>query len=81
MNKQHSRSCALLTIGVLILSLTSPLTAGEKLKVFILAGQSNTVGHSRGHTIATLYKTDDPEDARLAKLVFSNGGVSKARDE
>ncbi|MBT3297039.1 MAG: hypothetical protein HN919_13190 [Verrucomicrobia bacterium] len=81
MNTQHSRSIALLTLSVLVLSLVSPLTAGERLKVFILAGQSNAAGHARGHTIATLYKAGKPEDARLAKLVFSNGGVSKALDE
>ena len=36
--------------------------ADQKLKVFILAGQSNTVGHARGHTIATLYKNGMTKD-------------------
>ena len=36
--------------------LTAQVTlAAEPLKIFILAGQSNMVGHARAHTIATLY--------------------------
>jgi hypothetical protein len=45
--------------------------ADQKLKVFILAGQSNTVGHARGHTIATLYKNGMTKDKALARMVFT----------
>lgn len=42
----------------------------KKLKVIILAGQSNMVGHSNGHTMATLFNADGPKDEALTKLVF-----------
>ena len=46
---------------------------GKKLQVFILAGQSNMVGHANSHTIATLYDSDDAGDKRLTQLVFKKG--------
>ena len=65
-----------------LLALAFSVSAAEKLKVFILAGQSNTVGHARGHTIATLYKAGKPGDAKLTTLVFGEGDtISKAIDE
>jgi alpha-galactosidase len=60
----------MLAAAASVLSFVSPLIAGEKLKVFILAGQSNTVGHARGHTIATLYQSDTARDKELVQLVF-----------
>lgn len=42
----------------------------KPLQVFILAGQSNTVGHANGHTMATLFNADGPKDTELADLVF-----------
>jgi len=65
-------------IGFLILALlaTSGNAAksnGKKLQVFILAGQSNMVGHANAHTIATLYDSDDAGDKRLTQLVFKKG--------
>ena len=42
----------------------------KKLKVFIMAGQSNTVGHANGHTMGTLFNADGPKDEALSKLVF-----------
>ena len=61
-------------IGCLNLAVTllNPAFAGEKLKVRILAGQSNTVGHARAHTIAVLFNHLQP-DAQLAKMVFGEG--------
>ena len=58
--------------------LTAHVTlAAAPLKIFILAGQSNMVGHARAHTIATLYASDKPRDQELRSLVFSNArGVS-----
>ena len=44
--------------------------AEQPLKIFILAGQSNTVGHARAHTIATLYASDSSRDKELRELVF-----------
>jgi alpha-galactosidase len=69
---------AVLAVAALILSIASPVFAGEKLKVFILAGQSNMVGHANPHTIATLYQSTDVRDGELARLVFNEGSeVSK----
>ena len=73
----------LTAVTISILSITSPAFADKKLKVFILAGQSNTVGHANQHTLATLYRPGDARDERLAKLVFkNNSGLSaKALEE
>ncbi len=54
--------------------------ASKKLKVFIMAGQSNTVGHANGHTMGTLFNADGPKDEALAKLVFGKDAkISKQR--
>jgi alpha-galactosidase len=54
--------------------------ASGKLKVFIMAGQSNMVGHANGHTMGTLFNVDGPKDEALAKLVFGKDAkISKQR--
>lgn len=54
--------------------------ADKKLKVFILAGQSNTVGHANAHTMGTLTNADGPKDKALADLVFGKDAkISKQR--
>lgn len=54
--------------------------APKKLKVFIMAGQSNMVGHSRGHTMATLFDADGPKDQALVEMVFGKATqISKRR--
>tara|TARA_B100000902_G_scaffold33380_1_gene39994 strand:+ start:401 stop:1627 length:1227 start_codon:yes stop_codon:yes gene_type:complete len=69
------RALAVLTTS--ILSIISPVIAGEKLKIFVLAGQSNTVGHANQHTLATLYRPGDERDKRLTELVFkADSGLS-----
>ena len=55
----------------LAIILSASVFAEQKLKVFILAGQSNTVGHARGHTIATLYKNGMTKDKDLVRMVFT----------
>ena len=61
-----------------IFTIISPAFANEKLKIFILAGQSNMVGHADAHTIATLFHSGNDRDNSLTKLVFKNGsGLSK----
>lgn len=59
--------CALLPAVLLIHAETH---SAEKLKIFLLAGQSNMVGHARAHTIATLYASENPRDQQLARMVF-----------
>jgi len=67
-------------IFALAIILSASVFADQKLKVFILAGQSNTVGHARGHTIATLYKNGMSKDKDLLRMVFSKD-MSKEFEE
>ena len=69
-------------LAIVVCTLTIPFAcaaiAGEKLQVFILAGQSNMVGHARAHTIATLYASDTARDKELRELIFgAEGELSK----
>ena len=68
-----TKGCLVL-VAALIFSNATPMFAGEPLKIFILAGQSNMVGHARAHTIATLYQSDNPRDQKLIQLVFDKNG-------
>lgn len=78
MNTNPLQRCILLTAVAVVFVIGGTVSAGEKLKVFILAGQSNMVGHARAHTIATLYASDDARDRELLNLVFEQGsGLSK----
>ena len=66
---------SIITMFYVFLSISS---GDEKLKIFILAGQSNMVGHADAHTIATLFNSGSERDERLTKLVFEEGsGLSK----
>ena len=57
-----------------------PVAMPRPVKIFILAGQSNMVGHSRGHTMGTLFNADGPKDEALVDLVFgSDTKLSKRR--
>ncbi len=62
-------SCAVAVIAVTAF-VTARSDAAEPLKVFILAGQSNMVGHARAHTIATLYASDQLRDQKLLQTVI-----------
>ncbi len=54
----------------------------KRLKVFILACQSNSVGHSNGHTMCTLFNADGPRDEALRELVFrGDAKLSQAQYE
>lgn len=76
----NTRKRIIMSVGAFVLSLVTSGSAGEKLKVFILSGQSNMVGHGRGHTIATLYKNGMAKDAGFVKMVFTED-MSKAFEE
>lgn len=73
----------ILAAAAATMSIANSAIAGEKLKVFILAGQSNMVGHANPHTIATLFQSTDPRDRELTRLVFKDGSAAskKALDE
>jgi alpha-galactosidase len=70
------RSTVLAALLLCLLGVTSA-TAREpnsnKLQVFILAGQSNMVGHANYITIPRLFADQRPEVQQLAKLVFKKG--------
>ena len=54
-------------------------SAKKKLQIFILAGQSNMVGHSYYITIPTLLTAKEPEVRKLADLVFKKDAkISRA---
>jgi hypothetical protein len=80
MNKIRVAMCVFVTV-LLWCVLTQPAGAAEKkLKVFILAGQSNMVGHSKAHTMGTLFNVDGPQDQALIDLVFGKDAkLSKKR--
>ena len=75
------RALSIVVSGCICASIVGSVSATEKLHVFILAGQSNTVGHARAHTIATLYKTDRPEDKALTQMVFGNADIGAAIEQ
>ena len=78
MNLKQPEKFSLWAIVALVLLIASPAFGQEPLKIFILAGQSNTVGHARAHTIATLFPSSDSRDQELVQMVFdNNSGVSK----
>jgi alpha-galactosidase len=77
MNSMHPKKFSLVAIVALAIFSVSPVIGEEPLKIFILAGQSNTVGHARAHTIATLFPSSDSRDQDLVQMVFnSTNGVS-----
>jgi len=75
MNAKLKKRIVLVAVAASTLSIASPVFAGEKLKVFILAGQSNMVGHAGPHTIATLSQSGDARDKELTQLVFKEGSA------
>ena len=72
-----TRTTVLSVVALLtVVSLTAATTRAAKpqpVKVFILAGQSNMVGHANFITIPTLFTAKEPEVRGLAKLVFKDG--------
>lgn len=69
-----------LIVAALALVAVAPLTTGtveaakpKAVQVFILAGQSNMVGHANFITIPTLFTAKEPEVRALSKLAFKNG--------
>jgi len=78
MNLRMLKKCCLVALVAFATSNTDLASADKPLKIFILAGQSNTVGHARAHTIATLYASDNPRDQELLQLVIDkDSGLSR----
>ena len=79
MKSNNLKHHLLSAMALAVLLVPAKINAAEPLKVFILAGQSNTVGHARAHTIATLYASDAARDKELIELVIgANSGISNA---
>lgn len=77
----NSKLLTILSLILLACVFAQPAeAAAKKLKIFILAGQSNTVGHANGHTMCTLFNVDGPKDQALVDLVFAKDAkLSKQR--
>ncbi|MFP6769901.1 MAG: sialate O-acetylesterase, partial [Planctomycetaceae bacterium] len=74
MKKHASLVVAVLLVAVCSLAGNAVQAAKTKaVQVFILAGQSNMVGHANFITIPTLFTAREPEVRSLAKLVFKDG--------
>ena len=70
------RASLLLSLMMLsVLSETVPARDPDpkRLQIFILAGQSNMVGHANYVTVPALYRDRREGDSGLAKLVFKDG--------
>jgi len=79
MNHKLPKQLIRMTVAAFAVLTVHATLAEEPLKVFILAGQSNMVGHARAHTIATLYASDTARDQALLKLVMEQGsGISES---
>ena len=62
----------MLSVAAFTADATAATGSKGKLKIFILAGQSNMVGHRRAHTIATLFNLEGAKDKDLIKLIFKD---------
>ena len=72
-NSMLSGLCSMLLIVMGLAHAQAEDAPKQKLQVFILAGQSNMVGHANYITIPTLFTAEEPEVKELAKLVFKEG--------
>lgn len=78
MNLYLLKKFSFVAVVACVISIAGSAWAEEPLKIFILAGQSNTVGHARAHTIATLYASEKPRDKELIQLVIDkDSGLSR----
>jgi len=59
-----------LVVGLLPALSNAVQASDGKLRIFILAGQSNMVGHANAHTMGTLFNADGAKDKELIQLVF-----------
>ncbi len=76
-----SRTLLVSTCVALLLPLgAEPCRAAEpakkKLQIYIMAGQSNMVGHAQFPTIPALLTAEEPGVKELARLVFKDGAIA-----
>lgn len=70
---QSATLCTLLVISHFAATAEAREPDAKKLQVFILAGQSNMVGHASYITIPRLFADERPEVQKLGTLVFKDG--------
>ncbi len=76
---QLSVCCLVVAISCSGHSAAAAAAAAQKLQVYILAGQSNMVGHANFITVPRLLVDDSPAVQQLGQLVFKSGRtVSRA---
>ena len=67
-------------VALLFAVVSATIQAGEpakkKLQIYILAGQSNMVGHANYITIPTMLTAEEPGVKQLAKLIFKEGAIA-----
>jgi alpha-galactosidase len=81
-----AKSIAMCVVVLLIVGVTRGEGAKptkKKLQVFILAGQSNMVGHANYITVPALLTAEEPGVKQLAKLIFKERAIAPgaARDQ
>ncbi len=75
------RKCFMIGLSLAMLSVlngTAAETGKQKLKIFILAGQSNMVGHSHYRTVPAILDDKDPAAQEVARLILKEGAVTAA---
>ena len=70
--KQVTTKVILVIVTIVVLT-GSAMAKDKPLKIFILAGQSNMVGHANYITIPRLFADERPEVQAMAGLVFKDG--------
>lgn len=82
---RHLMFCFPLQILLVLLAVCSVAAAREpaakKLQVFILAGQSNMVGHANGIILPRILADERPEVRALGDLVFKAGTMTPEKAE
>jgi len=63
-------AAVVLVVGLLLVVSNTVQASDGKLRIFILSGQSNMVGHANAHTMGTLFNADGAKDKELIQLVF-----------
>lgn len=77
-NPLPKKGIACLVFSFIGLTSFNVALAKEKLKIFIMSGQSNMVGHASPSTIATILDDPGNEARQIEKLIYKeNSGLSK----
>lgn len=70
------KSCIVLLFALASVTGEAGEPARKKLQIYILAGQSNMVGHANYITIPAILTAEEPGVKQLAKLIFKEGSIA-----